>query len=431
MIGGLFPNAWTIAQREYGQRVRSRSFLVVTALLAAIGLGLALMPLLAHALGGEKAVQLAVQATDARLAGDPAAQLQAILNAGQAEGAAGFAVKAATSIDQARADVGDGRLDGLLTITRASDGELAFDIYTREGPTSQTLFAIRSGADQLSIGDRLARVGISESQASQIFAPTAFDVTPVDPNATDPSANFGPRYVLAIALVILTFMAVVTYGSWVASSVVEEKSSRVMELLVTAATPRQLLAGKVLGTGAAGLTQYAAVVVAAIGGLLVQGLLAELLFGKGQTTDNTLQALSPLVLLVFGVFFLGGFALYSTLYAALGSTASRQEDVQTVTGPMILVGMLGYFVSFAAINSIDAAWVRLLSFVPFFSPYLVTSRLILGSISPLEILVSGALLLATLLAAQAIAARLYSAGVLLYGQRVGLRSVWRATRVHR
>ena len=431
MIRGLFPNAWTIARREYNQRVRSRSFLVVTALLAAIGLGLALMPLLAHALGGEKAVQLAVQATDAGLTGDPAAQLQAILNAGQAGGAPGFAVKVAGNVDQARADVRDGRLDGLLTITRKSDGELGFDIYTKEGPTSQTLFAIRSAASQLGIGDRLARAGISASQASRIFAPTAFDVTPVDPTATDRSATFGPRYVLAIALVILTFMAVVTYGSWVASSVVEEKSSRVMELLVTAATPRQLLAGKVMGTGAAGLTQYAAVVVAAIVGLLAQGLLAELLFGKGQTADNTLQALSPQVLIVFGLFFLGGFALYATLYAALGSTASRQEDVQTVTGPMILVGMLGYFVSFAAINTIDATWVRLLSFVPFFSPYLVTSRLILGSIAPWEILVSGAVLLATLLAAQVVAARLYSAGVLLYGQRIGLRSVWRATRVHR
>jgi len=133
VIGGLFPNAWTIARREYGQRVRSRSFLVVTALLAAIGLGLALMPLLAHALGGEKAVQLAVQATDAGLAGDPAAQLQAILNAGQADGAAGFAVKAAISIDQARADVGDGRMDGLLTITRASDGGA---LHRRKRPRS-------------------------------------------------------------------------------------------------------------------------------------------------------------------------------------------------------------------------------------------------------------------------------------------------------
>lgn len=430
-MSNLFPNAWTIARREYEQRVRSRSFLVVTAILAAIGLALALMPLFARAFGGETAVRVDVVAIAAGLTEDPAAQLEAILNAGQPEGAAGYEVKTATDGPAARADVRDGRAEGLLTITRGADQELAFDIYTRDGPTSQTLFAIRSAASQLNIGDRLARAGIDPAEASQIFAPTPFEVTPVDPDATDPSENFGPRYVLAMALVILTFMAVVTYGGWVAASVVEEKSSRVMELLVTAATPRQLLAGKVLGTGAAGLTQYAVVVVAAITGLLAQGPLAGLFFGPGQTTDSTLQALNPAVLIVFGAFFLGGFALYSTLYAALGSTASRQEDVQTVTGPMILVGMVGYFASFAAINTIDATWVRLLSFVPFFSPYLVTSRLILGTIAPWEILLSAGLLAAMVLVAQAFAARLYAAGVLLYGQRIGLRSVWRATRVHR
>lgn len=426
----LFPNAWTIARREFDHRVRTRSFLVVTALLAAIGLGLALMPLLVRAIGGDKAVQLAVYATDAGLS-DPAAQLESILTAGQGAGDAGFNVTVAASAGPARAKVRDGSLGGLLTITRGSDHDLRFDIYTKESATSRTLFAIRSATSQLSIGDRLSRAGIDPTEASQIFAATPFDVTPVDPNAKDPSDNFGPRYVLAIALVILTFMAVVTYGSWVASSVVEEKSSRVMELLVTAATPRQLLAGKVLGTGAAGLTQYAAVVVAAIVGLLVQGLLAQRIFGPGQTTDNTLQALSPAVMLVFGVFFLGGFALYSTLYAALGSTASRQEDVQTVTGPLILVGMAGYFAAFTAISTIDATWVRVLSFVPFFSPYLIPSRLILGSIAPWEIVLSGAFLAMALVAVQAVAARLYSAGVLLYGQRMGLRSVWRATRVHR
>jgi ABC-2 type transport system permease protein len=429
-MNGLFPNALTIARREYDQRVRTKSFLVVTVLLGALGLGLALVPLLTRALGGEKAVQVAVHVVEAGLATDPAAQLTTILNAGLTDGQAGFEVKAAPSVATARADVSDGRSDALLTITRGADHELAFDVYTKEGPTSRTLFAIRSAASQLSISDRLARAGIDPSQAGHIFAPTAFAVTPVDPNAIR-AEDFGPRLILAYVLVILITMAVVTYGQWVASSVVEEKSSRVMELLVTAATPRQLLAGKVLGTGAAGLTQYAVIVMAAIGGLLVQGPLAVRLFGPGQTTGGALQALTPLVLVVYGAFFLGGFGLYATLYAALGSTASRQEDVQTVTGPLILIGMGGYFVSFAAITTIDASWVQVVSFIPFVSPYLIPARLILGRIAPWEILLSAVLLAAALVAAQAVAARLYSAGVLLYGQRVGLRSVWRATRIHR
>jgi len=204
-----------------------------------------------------------------------------------------------------------------------------------------------------------------------------------------------------------------------------------MELLVTAATPRQLLAGKVLGSGAAGLSQYLVVVVTSVAGLLLQGQLSRALLGSDASNDGTLQALTPLVLGVFGLFFIGGFTLYATMYAALGSTASRQEDVQTVTGPMIFVGLAGYIGSFAALNTIDASWVQLASFVPFFSPYLIPARLILGHLEAWEVVVALGLLVGAILVAQAIAARIYSAGILLYGQRASLRSVWRAVRVDR
>ena len=265
----------------------------------------------------------------------------------------------------------------------------------------------------------------------EIFAPTAFEVTPVDPNAVSPEENFGPRYLLATALVVLMFMAVITYGQWVAASVAEEKASRVMELLITAATPRQLLLGKVMGAGGAGLVQYGVVLAAAMAGLLLQGTLSRLVLGDSGGSTVELQGLSIEVLLVVGLFFVGGFGLYATLYAALGSTASRQEEVQNITGPMIIVGVAGYLISFAALNAPDADWVRVLSFVPFFSPYLIPTRMVLGHIAPWEIGLSFVLLIAGAAIALWVAGRIYSAGVLLYGQKAGLRSVWRAVRVNR
>lgn len=428
---GLFPNAWTIARREYDQRVRNKTFVIVTALLAVVGIALALLPLALRAGGDSEPVAIAVYSDDQQLATESTTSLGQILAVGQTGGDAGFAVTRVSSIEGAQAEVRAGGLAGLLTVIRGADDELSFDIFTDEGPNSATLFAIRSATAQMNIGDRLERAGIDPAEAGQIFAPTPLTVTPLDPEAQKPDEELTSGYLLAMAFVVLTFMAIVTYGSWVATSVAEEKSSRVMELLVTAATPRQLLAGKVLGTGAAGLTQYFAVVVAAIVGLLFQGTIAQLVLGTEVADDGVFQALTPVVLGVFGLFFLGGFALYATMYAALGSTASRQEDVQTVTGPMILIGMVGYLGSFAAINVIDATWVRVLSFVPFFSPYLIPARLILGELALWEVVLAAALLAAALLIVQGVAARLYSAGVLLYGQRVGMRSVWRAVRVHR
>ena len=423
---GLFPNVWHIARREYLTRVRSRIFVVVTVLVAVIGLGAAMLPILGRVIGGDDTTTVAVYSVDRALAASTAATMTRLLNTSSD---AHYLIRDVADAAAAEAEARSGKIEGLLTVTRGADGELSFDILTGAGPTDQRLFAVRQAVTQVNIGDRLQRAGIGPSQAGQIFAETSFKVTPLDPNAHRQGASFGAAYILSLAMVILTFMAVLTYGSWVASSVAEEKSSRVMELLVTAATPRQLLAGKVVGAGAAGLTQYVAVVVAAVAGLLLQGTVAKLVLGSSAV--GTLEGANLWVLVPFGVFFIGGFALYATLYAGLGSMASRQEDVQQVTGPMLIIGMVGYFAALTALNVPDAVWVQRLSLIPFFSPYMLPMRMLLASVAPWEWALAAILMVVFLAGALWIAARLYSAGVLLYGQRMGFRAVWRATRVHR
>ena len=225
-------------------------------------------------------------------------------------------------------------------------------------------------------------------------------------------------------------MAILTYGNWVAQSVAEEKSNRVMELLITAATPRQLLTGKVLGTSGAGLTQYLVMILAVVIGFLINGPISNAL-GVGSELPFTLPELEPMWLVAFTIFFVLGFVLYASLYAAAGSLVSRVDDVQQAVGPLIYLAMAGYFVSFFAMNVPDATWVKLASLVPFFSPYLMPARMLLSSVEAWEVGLALVLLAVTLAASIWFAARIYSAGVLLYGQRVGIRAVLRATRVAR
>jgi ABC-2 type transport system permease protein len=228
---------------------------------------------------------------------------------------------------------------------------------------------------------------------------------------------------------VLIFMAIVTYGVWVAMSVAEEKGSRVMELMLNATTPLQMLAGKMLGNGGAGLTQYGIILLAVVGGLLAQGPIHQAVVG----TDSGTQfgGLSPAVLGAFVVLFILGFTLYSLLYAALGSLVSRQEDVQSATSPLMVLIMAGYFMSVAGLQAIDETWVRVASFVPFFSPYLMLARVSAGHVEPWEFGLAVVLLLVSIVVALFVAARIYSAGVLLYGQRVSLRQVLKAARVSR
>jgi ABC-2 type transport system permease protein len=424
-VNRLFPNAWHVAVREYTQRVQTRAFKITTVVLALVGVGLTLLPIGIRLISGDQQVHIGLYAEQGTV---DASTLQTRLTDNAGAGGTQYQVVAISDPEGGRAQVRDGDLNGLLTVTRAANGDLRFQAYTDASSTSPQLQAVQLAANQLTVIDRLQRAGVDPGTA---FAPTDFSVEPTNPSSNGRNAPFeGPAWAISYVLVILTFMAVVTYGSWVAASVAEEKSSRVMELLITAATPRQLMAGKVMGAGGAGLTQYVTILGAVLVGLLLQGVLAARIFGDANT--NLLEGVNLWVLLPFTIFFVPGFLLYCTLYAGFGSIASRQEDVTQVTAPMLFIGMGGYFVSFIAMATPDQGWVKLLSLIPFFSPYLLAARFVLvNNVAPWEWAVAGLLMLLFIAGAIWLAARIYSAGVLLYGQRANLRGLWNAVRVNR
>ncbi len=443
LAGGLFPNAYYVARREYTIRARNRSFAILTIALALVGLALALLPLGISLIGGEKPVRVAVYSTAENLPVAPASTLQAILNAstsstsgtdagssagtGSGETTQRYTVNEVSDPAPARQEVQADELNGLLTLSRGSDGDLQFDYFTKDSATSPTLQLVQQAASRIAISDRLARAGVSQADSARIFAPTAFATTPADPNAARQSEeDYLPSYILAYVFVILAFMAIQLYGNWVAASVAEEKSSRVMELLITAATPRQLLFGKVLGTGAAGLTQYGAVVAAALVGFVAQGALGSRLLDDPSAAAS-IPGLTPLLVIGFGVYFILGFILYAVLYAAAGSMASRQEDVQQIAVPLTFIGIGGYLLSFIALPLIEAPWVQVASWIPFVSSFLFPARMALSPPAPWEYVLSIGLLVVAIFGSLWVAARIYAAGVLLYGQRPTLRAIVRAT----
>jgi ABC-2 type transport system permease protein len=226
-------------------------------------------------------------------------------------------------------------------------------------------------------------------------------------------------------------MIIVMYGNWIAMSVVEEKTSRVMEVILNAATPFQLLAGKVFGVGSVAFVQYAAVVAAGVVALLAQGTVASIVLGDGGAGMSLPEGLTPGLLLAFGAYGILGFLLYASLFAAAGSLVSRQEDVNAVVMPLTLISTAGYIVGvYAAMGLVDirAGWVLVLTLIPFLSPFMMLGRAATGVAQPWEILLSMALLAAAIAVAIWVAARIYTVGVLLYGQRPGARAVWRLLR---
>jgi ABC-2 type transport system permease protein len=196
-----------------------------------------------------------------------------------------------------------------------------------------------------------------------------------------------------------------------------------MELMISAASPRQLLTGKVVGIGLAGLTQYLAILIPALLVLVFQDRIAEAILGPAWAAGAPIFALSPPLLLAYGVFFLLGFTLFALIYASMGAFVSRPDDLQTLSLPLSLVAVVGYLAAVAALGSNGSGSVtRLLSFIPPFSPFVMLARVMVGSVEPWEVALSIGLLIAAIVVVASAAVRLYAAGVLLYGQRPGFRA---------
>ena len=441
--GRTVPNIVAVARREFMWRLSTRAYRYSTVLLVIAGLALALAPTILSYLDRDGAGdRVEVIVGDANPALDAVTALSAILNTqgsivpvpGDKETAPQFVVVDARDVEAARANVLGGSSVAALALGRSDNGDLKFDLYTGDSPLSRRNQLIRQAAVAITIQDRLTRAGVPPVDQATLFNPPEFAVLPADP-AGAPTAPQDPNeaassFFVGFGLSIAIFMAIILYGQWIAFSVAEEKNSRVMEVVLAAATPFQLLAGKVIGVGALALAQYVIVTIPMILAVVFQSQISSLILG-GSSTGGLPSGLTIDMLAVFGVMLILGFALYATLFAAAASVVSRQDDVNSIIAPLTMVSVAGYLVATyvgTGVLPIDAPIVVALSYIPLFSPYLMLTRYGLGAATPVDVLVAVALLLVTIPLALWLAARIYRAGVLMYGQPPTPRTLWRAIR---
>jgi len=434
-----WANILAVARREFLVRVRTRSFVIGTALLVLGVVVIAMVPVIIQQLDRTDQTRVAVVAPEPALAARAEATIDGLLNAPapvdtQPDATPDFAVSIADDVASARADTMAGRYSVVLAMERLASGELEFTLYTNDPATGRTAALLRQAANSIAVGDRLDRMGIASADQATLFAAATFGVAWPDPARTDPIqdtvAEIG-QGMLGFGMTILIFMIIIMYGNWIAMSVVEEKSSRVMEVVLNAATPFQLLAGKVFGVGALAFVQYAAVVVAGGAAILAQGAVASAVLGDGTASISLPEGLTLGLLLAFGVYGVLGFLLYASLYAAAGSLVSRQEDVNAAVMPMTLASTGGYMIGvYAATGLLDphSSVITALAQVPFLSPFMMLARAAAGDAQPWELGLSIVLLVVTIGVAVWVAARIYAAGGLLYGSRPGARVVWRRLR---
>ncbi len=424
----LLPNAGIVARREYRDRTRSPLFLASTVVLMGLALLVAIAPIAIRYLDRNTVTRIVVVSDDPVLAARAVGVADSLLNIppGGADPATyekAFVIDSSADAASAEAALRDGRVGGILVVQRLPSGQIDVVFRTDGQPSGERSQRIGFAAIAIGILDWTASLPPDSQLGSfqnpnyrvdPINAPTDGGV-PLDPQET------ASRAFLGIVFVVLLFISVVIYGMWVATGVASEKSSRVMELMISAASPRQMLTGKVVGIGAAGLTQYVAIAVPALLVLAFQDRIAQAILGPAWAEGAPLVGLTPSLLGGYGVFFLLGFTLFALIYAAMGSFVSRPDDLQTLSLPLSLVAMVGYLSAIVALSGGGGVWVTIASFLPPFSPFVMLARLMVGSVPPWQLALSIGLLMAAVLVVAVAATRMYAAGVLLYGQRPGLR----------
>ena len=440
------PNITAVARREFVARARTRTYRITTILLVVAGVALALLPIVIRFFEGETTgdrVEVVVGEANPNV--DVVTALGQILNTSDLpsipigsknDPAPRFVVVASTDLAAARAHVLDGSTAVVLALRRVTDGtdDLAFDLYSKDGQLARRNQLIRQASISITIQDRLTRAGVSPIDQARLFTPPEFEILPADPNAIpgpESSPDSATAFLTGFGLSIAIFMAIILYGQWIAYSVAEEKNSRVMEIVLAAATPFQLLAGKVIGVGSLAILQYVIVSLPMILALVFQGQIAALVFGDAVPEASLGGGLSIGLIATFGVLFVLGFAIYACLYAGAASLVSRQEDINQIVAPLTLISVVGYLVATYAgtgLIPIDSPLVVVLSFIPLFSPYLMLTRLSVGTAGALDVVVAVALLAVAIPVALWLAARLYRSGVLMYGQAPSPRTLWKALR---
>jgi ABC-2 type transport system permease protein len=415
-----------VARREYGERVRSRLFHVSTVLLATLAVLVAFAPLFVRILDQGTVTRVAVIADSAQLSARTISILDGILNGALAgeEAGAPFRVEAASDRAASLAALGD-TVDSVIVAERGASGRLSFEFHVGETIGDDRLQQLSIGAFGVAVLDYSANNPSGAFQMPNVQLLRTGNTGEGPPLAV---ADYAGRRIVGIVFVFIIFLTIVIYGMWVAAGVVTEKTSRVMELMISAASARQLVVGKVFGIGLAGLTQYGTILVAAIAALAVEDRLAHMLLGPGSSLTPSFQGLTPGLLLAYAGYFVLGFTLYALVYAAAGSLVSRAEDLQVIALPLSLVAIGGYLLSILALTGGTTWFIRLASLIPFWSPFVMLPRLTLGRVEVWEVVVSIGLLVVAIGATYVVAIRVYAAGVLLYGQRPGFRALVSAAR---
>ena len=426
-------NVWLIAHREYVERIRTRGFLITTVMIPVIMGGFLLGSIF---LGSRTApdIRIAVVSSDTQLALDLQTELQrqqqqtdasamdtdeSAANPHSEKKQPNIIVDAIDPGPNTRAnldkDIESGDIDGYLWITPAAapNARPTF-LYTPKSSSERSVKNLLATAlDKVLIREQLTHRGIVAADEETMLQPVQIVAATGSHRGDHTSA-----VVSVSVLFFVMYLAIMLYGMNVARSIIDEKTSRIFEIMLATIRPEAMMAGKIIGVGAVGLTQVGIWLAAA---LTLAGASIALHLG-GDTLHVSLTATQ---IIFFFVYFILGYLFYASIAAALGAMTNSEQELQQLNMLLVLPLLFCFVMLGTLISTPDSTLARVLALVPPFTPLLMYFRVSLGQPKAWEVILSLVLTSASIIGIVWVTSRIYRIGVLMYGKRPNLPEILR------
>jgi len=415
---------WTVMAFTMRNKLRSKAFIITTLVIAVLLVVVGNLPYLLNKLDSDEPTKVGY------VAGQYAQVTAGLEQFYSLQGKeSGVVLVAADSEDSAKSSMEKDEIDGYLTFADNAAAGFPDSVYhSTSAFGSGTATSLQTALQTVKNDLIVKELGLDEAQKQMLQSPVKLTNEKVSfTNETGKTAEEqGMAIGLIYVLIIMLFMAVMISGQLIATEITAEKSSRVMEIIVTSVSPLKQMFGKIFGTFAVSIIQ----IIVLVGALVINLTMPHNKDALDSLGIN-LSLIDP-TLIVYAVFFyLAGFFLYATLFAAVGSIVSRTEDLGQAVMPITLLTLAGFYIAIFGLNQPDSTLIVVCSFIPFFAPFHMFMRIGLSEPAVWEIALSIGILLASILAIGWLSAKIYRTGVLMYGKRPSMKELFKAMKAYK
>jgi len=415
--------SFAIIKREYLTRVKTKGFIISTVIVPILLIGVLFLPVMLLNTNKETTKQVAVIDITENIYEEFSTRL-----ANVRQNDAGESLYRTTQIQCSASEletkkeelnkaVLNGEFDGYIIFPENIFKNNQFEFYSKNISNLDFNSQVRRAGAEAVSHIRILNSGLDPELVKELNAWVNLETFKIDEKGAKQESSFD-QFKLSYFMVFFLYMSLIMYGTFVMRGVIEDKNSRVIETVISSVKPRQFMAGKVIGIGAVGFTQFL-IWIAITAVISLYGLQIVQVFNPG-VEQMAFPQVPIATLLSFLVYFTLGYFLYATLYAAIGSMCTEESEAQNLQWPVMILIILAFMLMFSVINNPESTSAVVLSLIPFFTPILMFLRISLGAAPAWQVALSIIIMIATIWGSIIVAGRIFRTGILMFGKRATL-----------